>query len=90
LVSEINIRYMNKDRSALLNQLTQIFRIVLENDSLILKEEFSANDVENWNSLSHMLIINKIEERFNFKFRLKELNKMRNVGDMLNIVESKL
>jgi acyl carrier protein len=72
------------------SKLTDIFRAVLKNDSLILSNDLTANDVENWNSLTHMLLITEIENKFSIKFKLKELNKMRNVGDMIELIQSKL
>jgi acyl carrier protein len=61
-------------------KLTNIFRKVFNNDSLVLKKEMTANDVDNWDSLSHMILISEIENDFAIKFRLKDLNKMRNVN----------
>jgi acyl carrier protein len=71
-------------------KLTVIFRKIFNNDSLILTNELTANDVDHWDSLSHMLLIAEIENSFSIKFKLKELNKMRNVGEMVEIIISKL
>jgi len=71
-------------------KLTLLFRKIFSNDSLILSNELTANDVENWDSLTHMLLITEIESSFSIKFKLKDLNKMRNVGDMIDIITSKL
>ena len=71
-------------------KLTAIFRKVLNCDSLILTNDLTANDVNGWDSLSHMLLITEIENVFSIKFKLKDLNKMRNVGDMVNIIDTKL
>lgn len=78
------------DKAQVLSKLTEIFRKVFNNDSLILKNELTANDVDHWDSLSHMMLITEIENKFLIKFKLKELNKMRNVGDMIDIIISKL
>lgn len=72
------------------NKLTVIFRKLFKNDSLNLTIELTAHDVDHWDSLSHMLLITAIENDFSIKFKLKELNKMRNVGDMIEIILSKL
>lgn len=77
------------EKAEVISKLTGIFRKVLSNDSLILSNELTANDVERWDSLSHMLLITEIENAFSIKFKLKELNKMRNVGDMIDIIISK-
>lgn len=70
--------------------LTPVFRKVLGDSTLELTDELNANDVENWDSLSHMVLIAEIENKFGIKFRLKDLNKMANVGDMITIISSKL
>jgi acyl carrier protein len=49
----------------------------------------SAKDVEGWNSLNHMILVSEIEKAFSIKFKLKDLNKMHNVGDMIDIIASK-
>jgi acyl carrier protein len=71
-------------------KLTIIFRNVFKNDSLILENEYCANSIAGWNSLSHMLLVVEIENTFDIKFKLKDLNKMHNVGDMIEIISSKL
>lgn len=77
-------------RDEVLNELTHIFRRVFNNNSLNIHNEMTANDVEHWDSLSHMLLIKEIEDSFLIKFKLKDLNKMRNVGDMIETIMSKL
>lgn len=71
-------------------KLTKIFRAVFGNETLVLTNELTANDVENWDSLTHMLLVSEVENGFSIKFKLKDLNKMKNVGDMMNIINSKL
>lgn len=78
------------DKKEVLDKLTAIFRKVFRNDSLILTNELTANDVDQWDSLSHMILITEIENDFSIRFKLKDLNKMRNVGDMIDIIISKL
>ena len=71
-------------------KLTSIFRRVFNNATLELSGELTANDVEGWDSLSHMILIAEVENELSIRFKLKELNKMRNVHDMLSVIESKL
>lgn len=78
------------EKTEITEKLTVIFRHVFNNQTIILKNELTANDVENWDSLTHMLLIGEIENGFSIKFKLKELNKMRNVGDMIEVISSKL
>jgi acyl carrier protein len=78
------------EKTEVVIKLTEVFRKVFSSDSLILTDELTANDVPNWDSLTHMLLITEIEKTFLIKFKLKDLNKMRNVGDMINIIISKI
>jgi acyl carrier protein len=72
------------------DKLTLIFKKIFNHQSLVLTDELTANDVDNWDSLTHMLLISEIEEAFSIKFKLKELNKMKNVGEMIDIILSKI
>lgn len=80
---------MNMERETIIAKLTDVFRSVFDNGELELSDELTANDVENWDSLTHMLLISEIETAFQIKFRLKELNKMRNVGDLIELLSNK-
>ena len=78
------------NRNDIIEKLTAIFQQVFGDDSLVIRDEMTANDVEKWDSLTHMLMITKVEETFGIKFKLKELNKLKKVGDLIDTVQSKL
>ena len=78
------------ERLELVGRLTKIFHRIFSDDSIILLDELTANDVNNWDSLTHMILISEIEQDFNIKFKLKELNKMKNVGVLIEIIASKI
>lgn len=78
------------EKNEIYSQLTFIFRKTFLNQNLVLTDSLTANDVENWDSLTHMLLISEIENQFTIKFNLKELNKMHNVGDMIELIGLKL
>ncbi len=78
------------NRSDITEKITPVFRKVLNEPSIEISDQLSANDVDNWDSLSHMLLISEIETVFNIKFKHKELNKMKNVGDLISIISEKL
>ena len=78
------------ERNAIVTKLTEVFRKVFNNQTIVLSNELTANDVENWDSLTHMLLITEIENTFQVKFKLKELNKMRNVGEMIEMLIQKV
>lgn len=78
------------NREVIVEKLTSIFRKIFNEKNLILRDDLTANDVETWDSLTHMLMITEVENEFQIKFKLKDLNKMKHVGDLISIIESKL
>lgn len=78
------------NRNEIIEKLTAIFHEIFNDNNIVLRDDMTAADVENWDSLTHMLMISKVEEVFGIKFKLKELNKLKMVGDLITIIESKL
>jgi acyl carrier protein len=78
------------ERSEISEKIRIILVSVLKHEKFSMNEELIAFEVEGWDSLSHMIIISEIESQFNIKFKLKELNKLNNVGSLIDIVQSKL
>ncbi|MCD7768953.1 MAG: acyl carrier protein [Oscillospiraceae bacterium] len=70
-------------------KLTKIFRDLFDNDSIVLTPETTAKDVEGWDSLAHITLIVTIERTFKMKFKMKEVSSMKNVGQMVAIIESR-
>lgn len=77
-------------REEIVSKLTAIFHEVFNDNTIVLKDEMTANDVDSWDSLTHMLMITKVEEDFGIKFKLRELNKLKMVGDLIATIETKL
>jgi acyl carrier protein len=76
-------------REEIIEKLTAIFHEVFNDNTIVLTDEMTAADVENWDSLTHMLMISTVEEQFDVKFKLKELNKLKKVGDIVDILSEK-
>jgi len=70
--------------------VTAIFRDVFDDDTIVLSRETTANDIEDWDSLAHISLIVAIEKEFNIKFDLIELKPLQNVGEMLDLIQSKI
>jgi acyl carrier protein len=70
-------------------RLTKIMRDVFDDDNLVVTPELTANDVEGWDSVSHITLIVAIEEAFGIKFKSAELEKMKNVGQLVDEIEKK-
>jgi len=77
-------------REEIISKLTVIFHEVFNDNSIVLRDDMTASDVDNWDSLTHMLMITKVEENFNIRFKLKELNKLKQVGDLIDTIGLKL
>ena len=78
------------EKTAVVEKLTPVFRQVFNNASIVVTDEMTASDVDGWDSLFHMLLITEVESAFSIKFKLRELNKMKNVGDMIEIIMGKV
>jgi len=76
-------------KEIIIEKLTRVFREVFNNDQITLSNEMTAQDVGSWDSLSHMLMIEKVENTFGLKFKLREINKLKNVGVLINLIENK-
>lgn len=72
-----------------LSVLTGIFRQVFDDDTIVLTTATTANDIEEWDSLSHINLVVAVEIHFKIKFALGELQTLKNVGDMVAMVEKK-
>ncbi len=69
--------------------LTKVFRDTLGNDELTLTETTTANDVEGWDSITHVLLIVAVEKKFKVKFTAGEIQKLENVGQLAALILSK-
>ena len=79
------------ERQEIFEKLNEIFEDVLDLDETPnLTDETSANDIEEWDSLSHIQLIVAIEKAFKIKFTSLEIMKWANVGEMVNSMEEKL
>lgn len=78
------------EKSEIIEKLTSVFHEVFNDNTIVLRDDMTAADVENWDSLTHMMMITKVEEVFSIRFKLKELNRLKMVGDLVVMIESKL
>lgn len=76
-------------KEIIVNKLTDIFRDVFNSEQITVTNDMTAGDIGAWDSLSHMLMIEKVENTFSFKFKLREINKLKNVGVLIDLIESK-
>lgn len=78
------------ERSIIVEKLTDIFRKTFDSSDLVLEDSMTANDVENWTSLTNMTMMTEVEDSFGIRFKLKEIQKLHTVGDLVKTIETKL
>ncbi len=74
----------------IIKDLTQIFTNVLDIENVNLTKETTANDIDEWDSLTHVMLIVEIEKHFKIKFTSKEILSWKNIGEMIDSIKSKL
>ena len=77
------------ERQEIFEKLNEIFCDVLDLDEVELNDETSAEDIEEWDSLSHIQLIVAIEKEFIIKFTSKEIMSWKNVGEMIDCILAK-
>lgn len=78
------------ERNEIITKLTPICREVFNNPELVLTDSMDATMVDGWTSLSFMHLLEKVECRFEFKFKMMELLSIRNIGSLVDIIASHL
>jgi len=78
------------ERTEIFEQLNEIFMDILDLDACKLTDGTSANDIEEWDSLSHIQLIVAIEKAFKIKFTSLEIMKWKNVGEMVDTIEQRI
>jgi acyl carrier protein len=74
----------------LLAELQVIFRDIFDQPNLVITRESNASSVDDWDSLTHVNLITAIEKRYKIRFALGELQDLKNVGDMIEMMQEKL
>lgn len=68
----------------------EIFRDIFNNDTLILHDQLSASNIDDWDSLSHVNLLSAIQQEFKIKFELGELHQLKNAGAIIDIIVKKI
>jgi acyl carrier protein len=70
-------------------KLNTVFEDVFDDDSIVVRPELSADDVDGWDSLTHIRLILTVERAFNVRFSASEIGKLKNVADLAELIRSK-
>ena len=78
------------DREELTARVTEIFRNNFDDDEIVLTDDTTAADIEDWDSLEQINLLVAMEREFGIKFSVGEVEGLRNVGEMLDLIGNKL
>ena len=77
-------------RKEILKILEAIVEDITGNDNVTLNTKMTANDVEGWDSLSHVQILYKCELKWNIRLTLQELDSLNNIGDLVEVIKKSI
>ena len=70
----------------IMQKLNAIFQDIFDDDSIVVTESTTADDIDEWDSLEHINLVDTVEKEFGMKFRMQEVSGMKNVGEMAEII----
>lgn len=77
-------------REEVFEKLNEVFRDVFDDESIVVTETTTAEDIEEWDSLEHINLIAAVEQEFGIKFNMGQVVSMKNVGEMADIITNQL
>ena len=77
-------------REEIMEKVNGIFRDVFDDETLVITDSTNSDDIEDWDSLEHISLIISMEKELNMKFDIKEVNKLENVGQMVDMIKKKM
>ncbi|MGN1482057.1 acyl carrier protein [Porcipelethomonas sp.] len=77
------------NNNELWERLTGVFRDVFDDTKLKIDEDTTSEDIEDWDSLEHINLIDAVEHEFSMKFKMREVSGMKNVGEMADIIAAR-
>ncbi|MBR6770575.1 MAG: acyl carrier protein [Lachnospiraceae bacterium] len=73
-------------REKIFETLNEVFRDVFDDESIVVEEETTADDIEDWDSLEHINLVAAVEQELGVKFTMGQVVTMKNVGEMVDII----
>ena len=74
------------DKYDVIPRLTEVFRDVFGDDSIVISESTTSADIDDWDSIEHINLIGAVEDEFRMSFKMREVSGMKNVGEMISII----
>ena len=73
-------------REEVYERLQNVFRDVFDDESIVLHDEPTANDIEDWDSFEHINLVVSVQDEFSFKIPMGKVVTMKNVGEMVDLI----
>ncbi len=77
-------------RTEILEKMTGVFRTIFDDETIVLTDETTAADIEDWDSLEQINILVALEKLFEMKFTAADVERLQNVGGMVDLIEGRL
>lgn len=77
-------------RDEIYERLNEVFRDVFDDEEIVVEDGTTSDDIEDWDSLEHINLMVAVETEFGIKFNIGEVNKFKNVGEMVDSIIAKL
>lgn len=77
-------------REEVFADVNEVFRDVFDDESIVVTDTTTSDDIEDWDSLEHINLIAGIEQQFGMKFTMGQVVTMKNVGEMVDIILSQI
>ena len=74
----------------ILNRLNDVYQDVFEDDELVIERKLTARDLEDWDSLLHVILVLAVEKEFGIRLTSFEVTNLKDVGDFIDLIEEKL
>lgn len=74
----------------IISKLQNVFRMVFQDNNLEININYTAKDIPGWDSLTHMTLINAIEQTFGIIFTFDEVTQFQNINDIVKLLEKNL
>jgi acyl carrier protein len=80
---------MATDQTEIIDRVSVLMKDLFDRDDLIIDESTTAEDVDEWDSLSHIRLMVAIEKHYKVRFSTTEIESLQNVGDLVNLIDRK-
>ena len=76
-------------RQEIFEKLNEVFSDVFDED-IVVNDKTTAADIEDWDSLTHITLISEVEDAFGIKLSMKAVLDLKNVGEMVDIIQQRV